>query len=107
MADLLKVNDDNFESEVINSNIPVLADFNATWCGPCKMLAPTVEKLAGEYEGRIKTVSIDVDEAGQTAGKYGIMSIPCLIIFKNGEPVNRAVGLQPEPAVKKLIEEVL
>lgn len=102
-----KVNSENFETEVIKSDIPVLVDFNATWCGPCKMLAPTIEKLAGEYDGKVKVVSLDIDEAGDIAGRYGVMSIPTLIVFKNGDVFNRSMGLQPEPKVKAQIEEAL
>lgn len=102
-----KVNSENFETEVIKSDIPVLVDFNATWCGPCKMLAPTIEKLAGEYDGKVKVVSLDIDEAGDIAGRYGVMSIPTLIVFKNGDVFNRSMGLQPEPKVKSQIEEAL
>ena len=102
-----KVNSENFETEVIKSDIPVLVDFNATWCGPCKMLAPAIEKLAGEYEGKVKVVSLDIDEAGDIAGRYGVMSIPTLIVFKNGDVFNRSMGLLPEPKIKAQIEEAL
>lgn len=102
-----KVNSENFETEVIKSDIPVLVDFNATWCGPCKMLAPTIEKLAGEYDGKVKVVFLDIDEAGDIAGRYGVMSIPTLIVFKNGDVFNRSMGLQPEPKVKAQLEEAL
>lgn len=107
MANLETVNSENFEEVVLKSNIPVLVDFNATWCGPCKMLAPTIEKLSAEYAGKVKVVSLDIDEAGDIAGRYSVMSIPTLIVFKNGELFNRSMGLQPEPKVKAQIEEAL
>ena len=107
MANLEKVNSENFNEVVLRSSYPVLVDFNATWCGPCKMLAPTLEELANEYKGKIKIVSLDIDEAGDIAGRYSVMSIPTLIIFKNGEPLNRSMGMQPKPKVKAQIDEAL
>ena len=104
---MIKVNSDNFETEVLKSSIPVLVDFNAVWCGPCKMLAPVLDELEVEFEGKMKFVSLDIDEAGDIAGKYGVMSIPTLIIFKNGELFSRSMGLQPKPKVKGQIEEAL
>lgn len=104
---MVKLNSENFEEEVIKSNIPVMVDFNATWCGPCKMLKPTIEKLDNEYAGKVKVCELDIDEAGDVAGKYGVMSIPTLITFKDGEMVNRVMGLQPEPKVKALLDELL
>ena len=85
--------DENFNQEVLSSNIPVLVDFYADWCGPCKMLAPTIETLAQEYEGKVKVGKLNVDNAPDTAQKYGIMSIPTLLFIKNGEVVNKIVGL--------------
>ena len=107
MANVKQVTSETFEEEVIKSSLPVLVDFNATWCGPCKMLAPTIEKMVGEYEGKAKVVALDIDENGEIAAKYGVMSIPTLIVFKGGEEVNRSVGLIPEPKVKALIDEAL
>ena len=107
MANVKQVTSETFEEEVIKSGVPVLVDFNATWCGPCKMLAPTIEKLSGEYEGKAKIVALDIDENGDVAAKYGVMSIPTLIVFKGGEVVNRSVGLMPEAKVKALIDEAL
>lgn len=107
MANLEKANSENFEEKVLKSNIPVLVDFNATWCGPCKMLAPAIEELAEEFEGKAKIVSLDIDEAGDIAGRYGVMSIPTLIVFKDGDLFSRSMGLQPKPKVKAQIEEAL
>jgi len=86
------VNDSDFESEVLKSPIPVVVDFFATWCGPCRMLAPTLESVSSEYEGKVKFVKLDVDQATETSIKYGVMSIPTLIIFVNGEAVDKTVG---------------
>lgn len=86
----------NFEEEVIKSDIPVLVDFWATWCGPCRMIAPEVEALAEEYDGRIKVGKVNVDEEETIAINYKIASIPTLILFENGEPVKKALGYRPK-----------
>lgn len=90
----LKLNSENFEKEVLNSNIPVLVDFYADWCGPCKMMAPIVEKLAEELEGKAKVGKINVDENQDLAMEYNIMSIPTILIFKNGKEEKRIVGVR-------------
>ena len=97
----------NFEAEVLQSDIPVFVDFYADWCGPCKMMSPVIDKLAEEYEGRIKVGKVNVDENGDLAVKYGIMSIPNMVFFKNGEPVDRVVGAIPKPAMKDKFEKNL
>lgn len=94
-----KVDDSNFEEEVLKSEIPVLVDFWAGWCMPCKMVEPVVEEIAAEYEGRLKVCKVNVDEATKTAAEYKIMSIPTLAVFKGGELVERAVGALPKKSM--------
>ena len=98
---------ENFEEEVLKSDIPVMVDFFANWCGPCKMMMPTVEALADEYEGRVKIGKIDSDEAGELAQKYGVMSIPNFIFFKNGEKVDNVVGAVPEDVLAEHLDNLL
>jgi len=93
---MIIVNDTNFEAEVIKSDIPVIVDFYADWCGPCKMMGPIFEEVAPKFEGKVKFAKLNVDEAQETAGKYGVMSIPTLLTFKNGEIVDTLVGLQDQ-----------
>lgn len=100
----IEVKDENFKSEVLESKIPVLVDFWAEWCMPCKTIAPTVDELALEYDGKIKVCSINVDDARDTAANYQIMSIPTLAIFKNGEVIEKIVGVMAKDAIiSKLI----
>lgn len=104
MAD---VTDKNFQTDVLQSTIPVLVDFWAPWCGPCKIIGPVVEELAKEYEGKVKVVKLNVDDNPESAGRFNVMSIPTLILFKNGEPVKTIIGAQPKESIKKAIDEVL
>ncbi len=92
----------NFEEEVLKSEIPVLVDFWATWCGPCRMLAPTIAKIAEEQSGAVKVGKVDVDEEPMLAAKFGISSIPTLMVFKNGEVVKTSVGVIPKAAIEAL-----
>lgn len=101
---VIEVTSANFESEVLKSNVTVLADFNAGWCGPCKMLKPMVEELSEEKPG-VKFVSINIDDEDELADEYGVSSIPCLVVFKGGEEVNRSVGLIPKDAIVDLLGE--
>ncbi len=94
---------DNFQREVVESEIPVLVDFWATWCGPCRMLAPTLEEIANENEGVIKVGKVNVDEQPELARQFGIMSIPTLIVFKNGQITNQTMGLQPKADIMALL----
>ncbi len=101
---LLYLDDNNFEQEVLNSDLPVLVDFYADWCGPCKAVAPVIEELATEYEGRCKVAKLDVDKNSETAGKYGIMSIPTIILFKNGNNVEQLVGAFSKDKIKEVLD---
>jgi len=107
MANLLPFTDENFIAEVKQSDVPVLVDFGAEWCGPCRALAPIVEDLAGEYAGRLKVGTVDIDKAQGIAREFGIMSVPTIIFFKNGEAVDKITGLQGKANLKKRIETVL
>jgi thioredoxin 1 len=102
-----EVTDKEFRSEVLESELPVLVDFWAAWCGPCKMVAPIIEELAGDYEGRLKVRKLNVDDNHGTAQEFGIMSIPTLILFKNGKPAQRLVGAMPKAELIKQIDQVL
>jgi thioredoxin 1 len=97
------VTDETFGEQVLKSNVPILVDFWAIWCGPCRMVAPIVDELAHEHEGKLKVMKLDVDENENTAMAYGVMSIPTLILFKNGKPVERIVGFRPKGDLAKKI----
>ncbi len=100
----IRVNDENFKKEVLESKLPVLVDFWAEWCMPCRMVAPVVEEIAKEYKGKLKVCKLNVDEARDTASYYGIMSIPTLAIFKNGKVINKVVGALPKAELEKAIK---
>ena len=101
------VDDKNFKEEVLKAALPVLADFFAEWCGPCKMIAPAIEDIAKEYAGRLKVVKVDVDSAGSTASSLGIMSVPTIMFFKGGKVISQAVGALSKSELKKKVNEVL
>jgi thioredoxin len=101
------VTGDNFEQEVLKSGIPVVVDFWAEWCGPCKALAPTVDQIAQEYAGKVKVVKLNVQSEAAVASKYGVSSIPTLLMFKGGEVVDRLVGLRPKPDIAARLDQLL
>lgn len=103
----LSVTEQTFDTEVLKAPLPVLVDFWAAWCGPCKMIAPIVEELAGEYEGKVKVLKLDVDENGGIAAKYNVMSIPTLGIFQGGQLIERIVGYMPKDQLKRRIDTAL
>lgn len=107
MGNTVAVTEQTFDGEVLKSQVPVLVDFWATWCGPCKMIAPIVEDIAGEYGAKLKVVKLDVDENGVVAAKYNVMSIPTLGIFSKGELIERIVGYMPKEQLKKRIDAAL
>lgn len=104
---ILHVNDDNFEEEVINSTTPVLVDFWAAWCGPCKMIAPVLEELADDYQGKLKICKLDVDANPETAPKYNVKGIPTLIIFKAGNAEARKVGALSKSQLSAFIDSTI
>ncbi len=101
------VNDENFDKEVLQSDIPVLVDFWAEWCGPCKVAGPTIEALASDYRGKVKVAKLDVDSSPETAGRFGVRSIPTLIVFKDGAVQETTVGVRPKGQLAELIDQYL
>lgn len=106
-ANTLELTDENFESEVLQSDKPVLVDFWAEWCAPCRMLAPTIDELAKEYVERLKVGKVNTDSNSHTAAQFGISAIPTVILFRDGEPVKKFVGVKTKRDLKNAIEEVL
>ena len=106
-GNVITLNNDNFDSEVLKSDVPVLVDFWATWCGPCRAVAPLVDQLAGEYNGRAKVGKLDVDSAREIAASYNVTSIPTLIVFKGGQAVDQVMGARPKAQLAQLIDRNL
>ena len=107
MGNVIELNDTNFECEVINSDIPVVVDFWATWCGPCRKLGPVIEEISNEYEGKVKFVKVNVEDSIETAKKYSISGLPSLLIFNQGEAVERMAGLMPKSSIISNVEKYL
>jgi len=107
MANTVVVTDTDFEEQVLNADTPVLVDFWADWCAPCKMIAPIVEELAKEYDGRVTFAKVDVDANEEVPIKYGIRSIPTLLVFKGGKPVDQVIGAVPKSVLKKHLDKAL
>lgn len=107
MSQVIQVNDENFEQEVLKSEVPVLVDFAAEWCGPCKRLAPLIEELAGDFNGKAKIARVDVDESKESASNFNIMSVPTVIFFKEGKQVDQVVGLVPKQSLTDKINSLL
>ena len=106
-AELITIDDSNFDQTVLQSDKPVLVDFWAPWCRPCQMIAPILDELAKDYSGKISIARMDVDQNPKTAARYNIMSIPTLLLFKNGEPISHLVGLRPKEEMKRSMDEAL
>jgi thioredoxin 1 len=107
MAGNLAITADRFEQDVLQSDMPVLVDFWAEWCGPCKAIGPSIEQLASEYEGKAKVFKLDVDAHGEVASRYGVMSIPALLVFKGGKVVDQMVGAAPKAQIAALLDRSL
>lgn len=102
---VVSVTDSNFESEVLQSDKPVLLDFTATWCGPCRHLAPIIEEIAREYEGRLKVAKLDIDDSPNTPSRFNIRGVPTVLVFKGGKEVARQMGLVPKPRLVALFQD--
>ena len=107
LTNTVTVTDENFDDQVIQSEIPVLVDFWAEWCGPCKVIGPTLEALAADYNEKVKIAKLNIDDCPDTAGRFGVRSIPTLIVFKDGEAQEAAIGVRPKGQLAELIEKYL
>ena len=104
---VINITDDNFETEVLKSDLPVLVDFWAEWCGPCRVIAPVVDEIATEYSQKVKVGKLNVDHHNQVASQYGVRSIPALLIFKNGAVANQIVGAVPKNKITEILDSVI
>lgn len=102
-----EVNDLNFEDQVLKSDVPVLVDFTATWCGPCRQIAPLIDQVADEFEGKVKVTKLDIDDSPATAQKFGIRGVPTLYVFKGGQVVAQQVGAVPKSVIQQLVQRAL
>jgi len=107
MTQIVAANDGNFDSEVLKASGPVLVDFSATWCGPCKKLEPIVHEIASDYEGRVKVVKVDVDSAPGIAARFGVLSVPTLLVFRDGQPRYQHVGVMSKSQLAQELDKVL
>lgn len=107
MSEMVEVTDENFEAEIMNSDLPALVDFWAEWCGPCRMVSPVVEELANDYKGKVKVAKMDVDKNRETPTRFGIRNIPTLIFFKGGEVTQTIIGVQPKSQIEEEIKKLL
>ena len=107
LKNTITVTDDNFESEVIKSDIPVLVDFWAEWCGPCKIIGPTIDSLADDYQGKVKVAKLNVDDNPQAASRFGVRSIPTLIFFRDGEAKQSVIGVKPKGQLAEIVEDYI
>jgi thioredoxin 1 len=107
MSNVKLVSDGTFETEVLHSETPVLIDFFAEWCGPCKMMAPVLDEVARDYQGKLKVVKVDVDESGATAARFGVTAMPTFVLLKNGEEAYRRIGAAPKPVFLKELQKAI
>lgn len=107
MSKIFEADDSNFDAEVVGESRPVLVDFSATWCGPCKRLEPIVHEIAGDYDGRVKVVKVDVDRAPATAAKFAVLSVPTLLFFRDGAVRDQITGVVPKRTIAERIDKVL
>ena len=105
MSNVIEINDNDFEAEVLRCDIPVVVDFWATWCGPCRKLSPVIDEIADEYAGKVKFTKLNVEQSVETAKNYSVSGIPCLLIFKEGKSVERLTGIMPKSAIISNIEK--
>ena len=107
LTNTVTVTDENFDDEVIQSDIPVLVDFWAEWCGPCKVIGPTIDALAADYQGKVKVAKLNVDNSPETAGRFGVRSIPTLIVFKDGAAQQATIGVRPQGQLAELVDQYI